>query len=70
MNKHDGWVIRSNFKVPNILITDTFRTTRKKCIKDYCKEIGRTWYEHHWKRGNIECVKVKIYQVWDYGGGN
>ena len=66
MKNYDGWVIRSNFNIPNFLIYNTFRTTRAEYIAYYCRDLGRDWYDRYRRSGKLECVKANLSQVHDY----
>ena len=63
MEKYDGWVIRSQFRVPNFLMAHTFRPTRSECISSMYG--SREWYDKERKRGNLKCVKVRVCEVFE-----
>ena len=59
---YDGWVVKSYFGREPLLVPYSFRTTRTEVIEAWEGGIPGFWKRQR-RRGNVECVKVKLEEV-------
>ncbi len=64
MKKHDGWVIKVQWKKNSFFLTWHFRERRTDVIKSFNDGSGGLWRKYR-RRGTHKLIKVKFVEVSD-----